>query len=111
MQLLFASNFYPPSAVGGYEQLCAEAAEGLVARGHSVAVLTTCTDRARVQSSQDGIQVHRVLHPEVMGGVLHTANRLRRRARLERDTLGAVQAVVGAVQPQAALIWGMWNVP
>ncbi|TMC57253.1 MAG: glycosyl transferase family 1, partial [Chloroflexi bacterium] len=41
MRLLFLSNFYPPHHFGGYEELCAEVAEGLRARGHTVAVLTS----------------------------------------------------------------------
>jgi glycogen synthase len=111
MELVFASNGYPPVASGGYEQLCAETAEGLAARGHSVTVLTTCTGGGSDAPNPDRVRVHRVLHPEVVGGVLHTACRLRRRATLERETLGAVRAVVHTVQPQAALMWGLWNVP
>ena len=41
MRLLFLSNFYPPHQLGGYEELCAEVAQGLRARGHTVAVLTS----------------------------------------------------------------------
>jgi len=42
MKVLFISNFYPPSKQGlGYMQLCEEVADGLAARGHSVAVLTS----------------------------------------------------------------------
>jgi len=111
MRILFISNCYPPTAPGGYEQLCAETAEELVVRGHEVAVLTTRTGRGQPEPGRGRLQVHRVLHPEVTGGVLHTACRLRHRAHLERETQWAVRAVVHTVQPQVALVWGMWNVP
>lgn len=41
MRILFLSNLYPPNVVGGYEQLCYEAARDLAARGHEVSVLTS----------------------------------------------------------------------
>jgi glycosyltransferase involved in cell wall biosynthesis len=111
MHILFASNVFPPSAPGGYEQLCAEAAEELAGRGHQVSVLTCSIGRGDAELSAGPIQVHRVLHPEVIGGVLDTGRRLRQRAHLERDTLTSVRTVVGAIRPEAAIIWGMWNVP
>ena len=42
MKILFVSNFYPPSQHGlGYMQLCEEVVDGLVNRGHVVAVITS----------------------------------------------------------------------
>lgn len=40
MKILFVSNRYGKSAVGGYEMNCADIARALVARGHEVTVLT-----------------------------------------------------------------------
>ena len=42
MRVLFVSNLYPPNVVGGYEELCHEVASRFAARGHEVAVLTSC---------------------------------------------------------------------
>jgi glycosyltransferase involved in cell wall biosynthesis len=111
MGILFVSNFYPPLGPGGYEQLCAEVAGELAGRGHDVTVLTLCTGPTDHGRGDGPISVHRVLHPEVVGGVLDTALRLRRRADLERETLSSVRRILGATHPQAAVIWGMWNVP
>jgi hypothetical protein len=41
MRILVLTNFYPPHYVGGYELGCRDVVEGLRARGHQVAVLTS----------------------------------------------------------------------
>ncbi len=40
MKILTLSNLYPPDFIGGYELACAQAVDGLLARGHDVRVLT-----------------------------------------------------------------------
>jgi glycogen synthase len=35
------SNFYPPHSIGGYERLCADVADGLLAAGHKIHILTS----------------------------------------------------------------------
>ncbi|MFO0952830.1 MAG: glycosyltransferase family 4 protein [Isosphaeraceae bacterium] len=40
MRVLVLSNFYPPDVMGGYEVACAQATDGLLARGHDVRVLS-----------------------------------------------------------------------
>ena len=40
MKVLALSNLYPPDVIGGYELACAQAVDGLLARGHDVRVLT-----------------------------------------------------------------------
>jgi glycosyltransferase involved in cell wall biosynthesis len=46
MRLLFVSSLYAPEAMGGAELTLERIADGLVARGHQVAVLTTGRDTA-----------------------------------------------------------------
>lgn len=41
MRILVISNFYPPHALGGYEQRCRDVVDGLRARGHEVEVLSS----------------------------------------------------------------------
>ncbi|RJO65010.1 MAG: glycosyltransferase [Myxococcales bacterium] len=41
MNILFVSNLYPPSVLGGYEILAADVARGLIRRGHDVTVQTS----------------------------------------------------------------------
>jgi glycogen(starch) synthase len=107
MKLLFFSNYFPPAAVGGYEQWCQEVAQALAARGHEVKVITS---RAGVDDG-NVIPVHRVIELEVTGGVRSTIGRFLRRKHLEASSLAAIERLVQDTQPDAALIWGMWNVP
>lgn len=111
MQLLFLSNYYPPFARGGYEQWCQEVAGALTARGHRVDVLTSCgPDGAGIDDGD--VSVHRLLNLEVEGGLHETVVRLLRdRDRLEEENLTHVRRLIATLTPDAALIWGMWNVP
>lgn len=107
MKFLFLSNFFPPAAVGGYEQWCQEVAQALMTRGHEVNVITS---RADVNDTRE-MPVHRVIDLEVTGGLLNTIGRFRRRERLEALTLSSIEDLINKIRPDAALIWGMWNVP
>lgn len=112
MRLLSVSNGFPPHENGGYEQLCAEVSLALAARGHEVHVLTERSPPPAVPEIDGPIRVHRRLHVEVVGGLIDTVWRLVRHwRRLEQENLCSVQALVHDVEPDAVLIWGMWNVP
>lgn len=112
MRLLFLSNYYPPTHNGGYEQLCEEVAGEFTRRGHRIAVLTAGDHDGTRVIEEKGVQVRRLLHLEVEGGVGRTALRLLRdRERLERENLDQLRAAVESFRPDAILVWGMWNVP
>jgi glycogen synthase len=112
MQLLFLSNNYPPYSLGGYEQWCREVAVSLAHRGHSVHVLTSNVGARQAVEQMEDVTVHRRLHLELTGGLGETMWRLLvSRSKLEAANLRAVQELVASVQPDAALVWGMWNVP
>jgi glycosyltransferase involved in cell wall biosynthesis len=116
MKILFVSNYYPPRTNGGYEQWCQEVADGLAERGHEVRVLTSHGGPGWLEGADladDGaVQIHRLLHLEVEGGLVHTGLRvIARREQLEQANLRYVWQVVDDWRPDVALIWGMWNVP
>lgn len=115
MRVLFLSNYYSPNGRGGYEQWCEEVAAALVERGHSVCVLTSAGDRRgglAVEREHSGVEVRRLLHLEVQSGLLRSTLRLLgARARRERENLAHLRRVVSTYRPDAAMIWGMWNVP
>lgn len=111
MRILFVSNLYPPYAVGGYEQLCKEVAEAFVQCGHDVTVLTARHGMPK-KESLNGVWVHRVLHQEVEGGMLHTAWRLAvSRSVTEKENVVVTTQLVEQGRPDAVIIWGMWNIP
>jgi glycosyltransferase involved in cell wall biosynthesis len=112
IRILFVSNYYPPHGLGGYEQWCQEVAEGLVARGHQVRVLTArrAGERGGCGTS-NGVELARRLHLEVEGGLVRTVVRLvLARRRVERADLHHVRSAIRGFRPEAAVIWGMWNI-
>lgn len=113
MRILFLSNFYPPYSQGGYEQLCQEVAQLLAARDHTLCVLTGRTTGAADVEEDGPVRVHRRLELELEGGLSHTIARLAigGREASERRNVATVERLIDEFQPDAVLIWGMWNVP
>lgn len=113
MRLLFLSNFYPPHGQGGYEQLCQEVARLLAGRGHDIVMLSGRVAGSGSRDTDGEVDVRRVLELEVEGGMAHTAARLATggRQRSERRNIAAVEAIIAEIAPDAALVWGLWNVP
>jgi glycosyltransferase involved in cell wall biosynthesis len=111
MRLLFLSNFYPPASRGGYEQWCQEVAEQLRKRGHDVLVLTSTHGRGALRIP-DPAWVRRELHLEMEIASLKNAFRFfTSRRRREQENLSLLRDVVEEHQPDAVLLWGMWNFP
>ncbi|NIV37750.1 MAG: glycosyltransferase [Anaerolineae bacterium] len=107
MRLLFLTNFYPPADLGGWEQWCQEIANEFITRGHRLTVLTSCFGRDQLTASEP--HVHRVLHLE--SDLNHYRpieffTKLPQRDALNRE---ALVELVEKEQPDAAVIWGMWQ--
>lgn len=112
MRLLFVTNLFPPVSRGGYELWCQEVAEALAARGHELHILTTRVPGGDPSASAASYSVHRLLTPEVEGGLGQTVKRLLiDRAQREAENLARTRQLVTDLQPDAAMIWGMWNIP
>ncbi|MFN8445495.1 MAG: glycosyltransferase family 4 protein [Caldilineaceae bacterium] len=112
MKLLFLSNLYPPQALGGYEQLCQEVAEGLAGRGHQVTILTTDYKRSSGEpaaSQINGVTVLRTLHLEAPTDFYRPADFFLRRAQQEATDQRELRQVIERVQPDVLMVWGMWN--
>ncbi|MBK8047643.1 MAG: glycosyltransferase family 4 protein [Anaerolineales bacterium] len=110
MRILFVSNVFPPFARGGYEQWCDEVATALVARGHELVVLTSTPPAQSPIVDDRPFEIRRRLHQQVEGGLGNTVVRiLRDRARLEAQDLQTIDEIKDSFQPDAVLVWGMWN--
>ena len=61
MHILVANNVYPPIQAGGAELIVAGLAEGLVARGHRVTVVSTCSpsDEPYPNETRNGVEIIR----------------------------------------------------
>lgn len=110
MHLLFLTNGYPPHHGGGYEELCADVSAGLRQRGHTVAVLTSRRGAGGSATADDG--VYRLLYPEVDWRRYRATLGffVGRRRRLQED-LNRLEETLGRTEPDAILVWGMWNLP
>lgn len=109
MNILFLSNFFPPVSRGGYEQWCWEVAEGLRNRGHDVSALTS-TYGQHGMSTSDPPWVSRELQLEMEFAPLSNSIQFfTSRKKREEQNLACLREFLCHHEPDAILIWGMWN--
>ena len=108
MRILFLSNFYPPLEIGGYEQWCEEVANGLLARGHELLVLTS-----QYGVTPDYVEplahVRRTLFLQTDNDYYRPVDFFRHRAAQEQFNLQELAGQAAAFQPDVIMVWGMWN--
>jgi glycogen synthase len=118
MKILVLTNLYPPIYFGGYELECRDIAEGLGARGHDIAVVTSMCG---VSSPQVEGHVHRVLRflPEEidssaysskLAGLPAYARAQWRLGQVSRDNAAVVSSLIEQVRPDVAFLWNMSDV-
>lgn len=106
MRILVVSNVYPPLSLGGYEQLCLGAVDGLLDRGHKVTVLTSSfgCDRPRVED-----HVHRVLPLERDEFAGPTGPGFIEANRRDRDAVEILRNALAEQKPDVVFFWNMGN--
>jgi glycosyltransferase involved in cell wall biosynthesis len=111
LRILLISNFYPPHAIGGYEQWCQEVAERLSARGHAIVVVTS--RHGGLDGSGDRrLQVRRSLFLEMdLDSWRNPVVFFTQRKRREHSNLAALTKQVAQFAPDTIMVWGMWNLP
>jgi glycosyltransferase involved in cell wall biosynthesis len=109
MNVLVVSNLYPPAVFGGYEIICRQVVEGLKARGHRVAVLTSSFG-AEAAPAEPGVERSLALTTsfprpgEEVGFVdfrLHAMHRVARRNR------ALTLARIDADPPDVVFCWSL----
>ena len=111
MRLLFLTNFYPPASRGGYEEWCAEVAEWLHGAGHHVRVLTS-RHGAQTLVTPDPAWVARRLHLEMeLDSLRNAVDFFTQRRAKEAENLKLLRTQILEQQPEAIVVWGMWNLP
>lgn len=106
MRVLFLTNYYPPCTVGwGYMQLCEEVVDGLSARGHAVAVLTS-TQRDGPEIPRQ-YPVHRLLKidPNWNNGRSAAWQFFVGRRRRERGDVNHLRRVAQQFCPDVVFVW------
>lgn len=112
MRVLFITNYYPPCQYGwGYMQLCEEVADGLVHRGHEVAVLTS-TELHGVEMERP-YPVHRLLtiEPDWENGAFAPAQFFVGRRRREETAVAHLHQVIHDFRPDVAFVWHAIGIP
>ena len=108
MRILALSNLYPPQAIGGYEQGCKDVLEGLAARGHEIAVLTSSYGGAspvEARENGNGITVHRELYFHWLQE--RGPRNLLALAAIERRGLAAFRWLLREHRPEVISLWNM----
>ncbi len=110
MRLLFLTNLYPPHSQGGYEEWCHEVAVALRSRQHEVLILTSTNGRDQ-QASEDPSWVRRELYLEMeLASLRNGVQFFTQRRQREQANLTTLRTYVHRFQPDALVIWGMWNI-
>lgn len=110
MRILFVTNFYPPHELGGQGRSCQQVVQGLQARGHETAVLTSMNGTDNKPLEVNGIFRHLYLEmdfvPWRQSVIFFTERRRRESANLQR-----IDDILRTFRPHVIFVWGMWNLP
>lgn len=112
MRILFISNYYPPYEIGGYEQLCRDVAERMIARGHEVRILTS-DHGIGTRTVNDPPHVRRdlKLNIDYSDRMKIPLQFLWRRPRAEAHDFHCLCAHVAEFTPDVVFIWNLEGLP
>ncbi len=106
MRILFLTNFFPPARSGGYTQWCHEVAQCLAGRGHTVAVLTSRHDLAKVPVNEQNI--YRLLHLEGDLAYYQPLDFFTKWKKQHRENQVYLEQTIKSFTPDVLFVWGMW---
>jgi glycosyltransferase involved in cell wall biosynthesis len=112
VKILFINNYYSPCKFGGgYRQLCEEVADGLAARGHTIAVLTSTYRHG--DEYERPFPVHRSLlldpDPHSDRTIAHQFF-FGRRAR-EQHAVRTLEDLATSMEPDIVFVWHTMGLP
>jgi len=112
VRILILTNFYPPADAGwGYMQLCEEVADGLSARGHDIAILTS-THRNGPEPSRP-YPVYRLLDldPDWQSGRSAARQFFVGRRWREKQGIAHLHRLTADFRPEIIFIWHAMGLP
>ena len=112
MRILFINNYFSPCSYGwGYRQLCEEVIDGLVARGHQIAVLTS-TELHGAEVKRP-FPIHRLLQiePDWDNGRSAMTQFFFGRRQREQEAVAHLQQLVAEFQPEFIFAWHTIGIP
>jgi len=108
VKILFLTNYYPPHHRGGYEELCAEVAQGLADKGHSIFIITSKQGISPHQVTESNI--FRILDSEIpYYAFLPTLDFFFLREKRLHNNLRLFREYLVHIAPDIIFVWGMWN--
>lgn len=104
MKILVLTNFYPPHHIGGYGMLCMEVVNSLIARGHSVTVLS-----GKHGVACDTVEGH-VQRRLTLESALYyyQPSSAWRYPFAKQGNFAVLRELIKKEQPALIFIWGMW---
>ena len=112
MRILFVTSHYEPSPYGGgYAQLCEEVADGLHARGHQVAVLTSTYGQGASNPYPYPVARRLPIDPDWHDRRSAAWQFFVQRRRRERQALDALCEMVDAFAPDVIYVWHAIGLP
>lgn len=102
MNILIISNLFPPAVLGGYEILCGQVVHTLIARGHTVTVLTS--NHGGFSSTDRVIRTLKLFHP--FESPVRGAMR-REKQQTGRENARIVKQLVGTGKFDLIFMWSM----
>ena len=102
MKILILSNYFPPHFIGGYELGCFDVVQGLKARGHEVAVLTSNHGIAGQDKSD---QVYRLLETDLALKIAGSSKDLFKLYKKESTNQRAFKRVCDEFSPDVLYVW------
>ena len=112
MRILFVTSHYEPSPYGGgYAQLCEEVVDGLHARGHQVAVLTSTYGQEASNPYPYPVARRLPIDPDWHDRRSAAWQFFVQRPRRERQAVSALCEMVDAFAPDVIYVWHAIGLP
>lgn len=103
MKILVVTDFYPPHHSGGYELRCKDVLNGLMERGHEVAIISTRCPTGQCNLHPGEVNIQRILHRKV------DEKSLLKRIMNDTNDLRQVDKQVKTFQPDLIYLWHLVN--
>jgi len=103
MKILVVTDSYPPHHSGGYELRCRDVLNGLMERGHEVAIISTRCPTEHCNLHPDEMNIQRILHRKV------DEKSLLKRIVNDASDLRQVDKRMKTFQPDLIYLWHLVN--
>jgi glycosyltransferase involved in cell wall biosynthesis len=108
MRILFVSNLFPPSHIGGYELACRDTVDLLAANGNECHVLTSDFG-AEGASASDMNTTYPIEREMLLHHNWDSRHTVAPFQRVQQDNLECLREAIARVRPQVIYIWNLYG--